>query len=168
LAAHPPHSYTLVDAGNALPEWVSQTKTLSQSHPWLADLAKLERAFYQAYHAADPHTWDPNWIQQLTPEIAATLKLHTQPSVTLHESEWKLSPLLKKGKSCKKGHSYSGVYREGYRSTQVNLSSLQYQLLKLCLTGARLEEWIQAAGRSKLWLKWLQIWTERGIIYPAL
>lgn len=52
LAAHPPRSPVLAEWGEALPAWLAAVPA-AQARPWLAELAALERARVQAFHAAD-------------------------------------------------------------------------------------------------------------------
>ncbi len=199
LKEYPPHSYTLVHAGNSLPEFLMQsmlskrgklgplqrqdaersglpwagTQGESQNlfpwlalSPWLIDLAQLERALYQAYHAKDSPTWDPQWLSQLKPEMANTLRLRLQPSVTLLKSRWKVTELLKKGKSCRHGASHIVVYRHHFRSTHQELNPLQYKLLQLTQENATLGQWAECGGSSSQWVTWLGHWAEQGIIFP--
>jgi hypothetical protein len=162
----PPHSYTLVHAGNRLPEFIESFQDLATTDPWIADLARFERADYQAYYASDLSQWDPQWLSQLKPETAGTLRLKTQPSVSLLESNWKIKGLLNRGTTCLPGKSYFLIYREGLDSTHKKLKPLQYQLLQLAQHGATLNEWAELAEHSTQWVEWLGEWAKNGVIYP--
>ena len=171
----PPHSYTLVHAGDRLPEFLEHFENLATTLPWLVDLARFERADYQAYHAADLSQWDAQWLSQLTPEAASTLQLRTQPSVSLLKTRWKIVDVLKNGKNgktnaniCRPGACHFVIYREGFSSTYQVLKPLQYKLLQLAKNGATLNEWAECAGLSTSWVGWLGEWAKQGIIYPEV
>jgi len=189
LQEYPPHSYTLVHAGDRFPEFLESLDHLTLTLPWISDLARFERAKYQAYYAEDSSPWDPQWLVQLTPEAASTLRLRTQPSVSLLRSEWKIAGILKRGLrnnegsakktglACRRGASYCVIYRAGWNATYQTLGPLQYRLLQLAMRGATLNEWAECAeaalsssslssSSSGNWVDWLRQWAERGVVFP--
>ncbi|MEO5971728.1 MAG: DNA-binding domain-containing protein [Bdellovibrionia bacterium] len=166
LKEFPPQSYTLVHAGDRLPEFLEHFEDIAIKKPWIMDLARFERADYQVYHAADSLHWNPQWLSQLTPEAASTLRLQTQSSVVLLKSKWKFEGLLKSGKTCHLGASRFVIYRDGFNSTYQTLKPLQFKLLQLAHRGSTLNEWIETAGTSQSWVGWLGEWAKRGIVYP--
>jgi hypothetical protein len=63
VRATPPSSRLLFEYGQDFPDFIERYE-YAQSVPWLADVARIERAWLDAYHAAD--------VQPLTPhELAA-------------------------------------------------------------------------------------------------
>lgn len=89
VAEQPPSSPALAHYGEGFADWVAQFEPAA-AVPYLADMARLERARVRAYHAADApvlgveaiaaHLADPAGLP------AARLQLH--PSVTVLASRW--------------------------------------------------------------------------------
>lgn len=64
IQATPPTSALLFEYGRDFPSFIERYE-FAQSMPWLADVARIERAWLDAYHAAD--------MEALTPEALASL-----------------------------------------------------------------------------------------------
>jgi hypothetical protein len=78
VRATPPASPLLFDYGRDFPDFIEHYE-YAQSVPWLADVARVERAWLDAYHAAD--------VQPLTPcDVAAV------PAAQLPNTVWKPHP----------------------------------------------------------------------------
>ena len=92
LEANPPSSFSLVDAGLALPEFVT-THLFGRERPWLRDLAVLERAVCLAYYATDSLSIPPSELQKLSPDQTSELRLSFSPSVSLLSLDWDVIPL---------------------------------------------------------------------------
>jgi hypothetical protein len=75
--------------GAEFPDFVSQSE-FAGSHPELADLARLESLYLQAYHAADSEPLTPaRWTEILAaPEHLPTLRFRLQASVSVLESAY--------------------------------------------------------------------------------
>ena len=56
--------------------------------PYLGDVARLEWARQQAYHAADAEPLQPQHFERIDPENLADLRLVLHPSAQLCESRW--------------------------------------------------------------------------------
>src|SRR5215470_20014576 len=74
VRAAPPRSPLLFDYGRDFPAFIEQYE-YAQSVPWLADVARIERAWLDAYHAAD--------VQPLMPHDLAAIPSEQLPSTVL-------------------------------------------------------------------------------------
>ena len=70
----PPTSPLLFEYGRDFPEFIERYE-YARSLPWLADVARIERAWLDAYHAAD--------AQPLAPEILASIPAEQLPDTVL-------------------------------------------------------------------------------------
>lgn len=85
LAAHPPNSPNIAEAGRDLPGFLAG---FQQGQPALADLARLEWARLEALQAEDVPKLDAACLQHLDPNAWATLRVLLDPSLRLLASEW--------------------------------------------------------------------------------
>jgi hypothetical protein len=74
VRAMPPSSPLLFDYGRDFPDFIEQYQ-YAQSVPWLADVARIERAWLDAYHAAD--------VQPLMPYDLAVISSGQLPNAVL-------------------------------------------------------------------------------------
>src|SRR3546814_5214850 len=56
--------------------------------PYLADVARIERAWIEAYHAAEAPALDPAALARFTPDELPALRLRLHPSVRLVRSRF--------------------------------------------------------------------------------
>lgn len=77
LRAHPPRHWTLREAGDRLADF------LARDQPWLADLARLERARVEAFDAADARVASRDDLAEVPPEGFLDLRLALVPSAQL-------------------------------------------------------------------------------------
>lgn len=66
----PPTSPLLFDYGRGFPDFIERYE-YAQSMPWLADVARIERAWLDAYHAADAEPLAPRALASIPPERLA-------------------------------------------------------------------------------------------------
>jgi hypothetical protein len=74
VRATPPTSPLLFDYGRDFPDFIERYE-YAQSVPWLADVARIERAWLDAYHAAD--------VQPLLPHDLAAIPSEQLPNAVL-------------------------------------------------------------------------------------
>jgi hypothetical protein len=74
VRATPPNSPLLFDYGRDFPDFIERYE-YAQSVPWLADVARIERAWLDAYHAAD--------VQPLMPHELAAVPSDRLPNAVL-------------------------------------------------------------------------------------
>ncbi|MGI9391107.1 MAG: HvfC/BufC family peptide modification chaperone [Boseongicola sp.] len=87
LRAHPPISPVMMSYGDALPEFLSCYEPAS-SIGYLADVARLEIALRESYHAADVTALDPRILQSLPVHELMARKIEFAPTVKLVRSPW--------------------------------------------------------------------------------
>lgn len=86
-ARYPSHSYNLSRAGRHLREFLP-THPLTGELPFLPDLARLEWAVVEAFHAFDQPPLDPARLSAIPPEDWGRIRLVFQPSLRLVASAW--------------------------------------------------------------------------------
>jgi putative DNA-binding protein len=74
VRATPPTSPLLFDYGRDFPDFIERYE-YAQSVPWLSDVARIERAWLDAYHAAD--------VQPLRPDDLAAIPAEQLPNTVL-------------------------------------------------------------------------------------
>ncbi len=87
LRQEPPSSPLMMHYGAGFPEFLASLEPL-QSIGYLADVARLEQALRQSYHAADAAILDPTRLQSLSEEQLMSATLVLSPSVRLLRSPW--------------------------------------------------------------------------------
>src|SRR5260370_20125447 len=70
VRATPPASPLLFEYGRDFPAFIEQYE-YARSMPWLADTARIERAWLDAYHSADAETLSPAALASVPPEQLA-------------------------------------------------------------------------------------------------
>ncbi len=89
VRAHPPESPVLQLYGGAFPGWLERFEP-ARGLPYLADVARLDLALRQAYHAADAAPIDPARLSALPPERLLASRLVFAPAVRLVPSPYPL------------------------------------------------------------------------------
>ncbi|WP_299935247.1 DNA-binding domain-containing protein [uncultured Pelagimonas sp.] len=87
LRQEPPSSPLMMHYGAGFPEFLASLEPL-QSIGYLADVARLEQAMRQSYHAADASVLDPSRLQSLSEDQLMSARLILAPSVRLLRSPW--------------------------------------------------------------------------------
>lgn len=90
LLAHPPRSWSLRWAGEALPEFL-RAHAYGAELPWLADAAALEQARNEAFQALDATPLRPEELVAVPPEAWPGLRFVPAPGTALVSSRWDLS-----------------------------------------------------------------------------
>lgn len=67
--------------------------------PWLADLARLERAWLDAYHAADTAPLEAGALAALGPDALAGAGFKPHPAAALVASQWAIHDLFEQGRA---------------------------------------------------------------------
>ncbi|HYM98712.1 MAG TPA: DNA-binding domain-containing protein [Aestuariivirgaceae bacterium] len=70
VRATPPSSPLLFEYGRDFPDFIERYE-YAQPMPWLADVARIERAWLDAYHAADTEPLAPQAMASISPERLA-------------------------------------------------------------------------------------------------
>lgn len=89
LRAHPPNSPLMMQYGADLPAFLAGFEPLAHIG-YLADVARLENALRDSYHAADAHPVPAERLAGIAPEVLATARFQLAPSLRLIPSHWPL------------------------------------------------------------------------------
>ena len=84
---HPPRSPVLLWYGAKFPDFIEAFPPLGR-YPYLADVARLEWAWLQAYHAADDEPLDPQVLGSVAPERVGEVRFKLHPAASCVSSPW--------------------------------------------------------------------------------
>ncbi|MBS0319125.1 MAG: putative DNA-binding domain-containing protein [Proteobacteria bacterium] len=87
VRATPPTSPLLFDYGRAFPDYVERYPH-AQSLPWLADVARIERAWLDAYHAADAPVVAPDGLAAIPHDRLADVVFVRHPAAYMLRSRY--------------------------------------------------------------------------------
>jgi hypothetical protein len=87
LRATPPTSPLLFEYGRDFPSFIERYE-YAQPLPWLADVARIERAWLDAYHAADMETLSPMALASIPPEQLSDVFFVPHPAARIVRSEF--------------------------------------------------------------------------------
>jgi hypothetical protein len=83
----PPTSPLLFEYGRDFPAFI-ETYRFAQTMPWLADTARIERAWLDAYHAADAAPLAPHRVASVPPERLTDLTFVPHPATHVVRSRY--------------------------------------------------------------------------------
>jgi hypothetical protein len=98
VRATPPTSPLLFEYGYDFPDFIERYEH-AQSMPWLADVARIERAWLDAYHAADAEPLSPNALASIPQERLADATLRPHPSTRIVRSRFPAVTILSANRS---------------------------------------------------------------------
>ena len=144
-AQYPSHDYNLNLAGRHFPAFLA-TEPLTQDLPFLPDLARLEWAVCQAFHAFEQPPLAPHGFNAVSLEQWERVRLVFQPSVGLVASSWpvvdiwraRTQPVSTVNIELQDRQQRVLVRRAGVRVTCDLLEPAQYQVLERLLAGMTL------------------------------
>jgi hypothetical protein len=87
VLAIPPTSPLVFEYGRDFPNFIEQYE-YAQPVPWLADVARIERAWLDAYHAADIQPLLPRALASIAPEQVADTVLKPHPAAQVVRSRF--------------------------------------------------------------------------------
>lgn len=87
LRAHPPSSPLMMYYGGEMPCFLTSFEP-TRPMGYLPDVARLELALRESYHAADAAPIDPAVLQSLAPDALMAARLTLAPSLRLIRSPW--------------------------------------------------------------------------------
>ncbi len=87
VRATPPTSPLLFDYGHDFPDFIERYE-FAQAMPWLADVARIERAWLDAYHAADAKSLTPQALASIPPEQLAETVMTLHPATGIVRSRF--------------------------------------------------------------------------------
>src|SRR5258706_8382675 len=93
VRATPPTSPLLFEYGRDFPGFIERYE-YARSMPWLADIARIERAWLDAYHAADMETLRPEALASIPPERLSDVIFVPHPATRIVCSEFPAVPIF--------------------------------------------------------------------------
>jgi hypothetical protein len=87
VRATPPTSPLLFDYGRGFPDFIERYE-YARSMPWLADVARIERAWLDAYHAADAEPLVPQTLASVPRERLAAIVFLPHPATRILPSRF--------------------------------------------------------------------------------
>lgn len=87
LRAHPPSSPLMMHYGAEFPAFLANTAQLAHLG-YLADVARMELAIRQSYHAADATAITPDVLASLSPDALMATTITLAPAVQVIRSDW--------------------------------------------------------------------------------
>jgi hypothetical protein len=87
LRQHPPRSPLMMFFGDDMPAFLAAFEPVAHLH-YLPDVARLEFARRQSYHAADAQGLPPETFQTLPPDRLMAARLRFAPAMRLVRSHW--------------------------------------------------------------------------------
>ncbi|MBR0858951.1 HvfC/BufC N-terminal domain-containing protein [Bradyrhizobium liaoningense] len=85
VRSNPPASPLLFDYGHDFPDFIAQYEH-AQTMPWLADVARIERAWLDAYHACDAAPLSPARLSAIVPDQLAEIVFTPHPAMQIVRS----------------------------------------------------------------------------------
>jgi hypothetical protein len=93
IVQHPPHSAMMQTYGQEFAGFLDGFAPLRKS-PFLGDVARVERAWLEAYHARDDEALTPGDLDALAPDEIMRLRLSPHPATFLMQSQWPVADLF--------------------------------------------------------------------------
>jgi hypothetical protein len=87
IARDPPRSPVLLEYGAGFPDFLAGFEPLAQL-PYLPDVARIERAWLEAYNAPEAEALDPMVLARVAEDRAGDLRFTLHPSVRIVRSEF--------------------------------------------------------------------------------
>src|SRR6202000_1754839 len=87
VRATPPTSPLLFEYGREFPAFIERYE-YAQALPWLADIARIERAWLDAYHAADALPLPPNALAQVPADRLGDIVFAAHPATRIVRSKF--------------------------------------------------------------------------------
>jgi hypothetical protein len=94
LVAHPPTEPSLLHAGRYLAGYLERWPMLVR-WPFIADLARLERALIDSFHAVDAALLDRAAVQSIPPDEWPALMLRLHPATRVLRLQWRVDGILR-------------------------------------------------------------------------
>ena len=112
LVQYPPSQPSIVHAGRYLATFLRNHR-LARQWPFIAELARLERAILDVFHARDVPALGVEALRKIPSQQWPELKLRTHPAVEIVQGEWRVADVLSVVES---GHDWS---EPGHQSAAV-------------------------------------------------
>lgn len=98
LIEYPPSEPSILYAGRHLSHYLAEFRTRHRAPcvkmPFLVDLARLEHACIEVFHAADAEALDQLALRRIPPESWPFLKIRLHPAAQIFDIEWRVDALM--------------------------------------------------------------------------
>src|ERR1700683_103631 len=94
LIEYPPAHFSIMHAGRNLADFL-RDHPIREDFPFIADLARMERALIEVFHAADASALDAEQMRAIAPANWPSIKLGLHPAIEILELEWKVPEVLR-------------------------------------------------------------------------
>jgi hypothetical protein len=167
LRAHPPRSRMLMLYGAEFPGWLERFPPVAHLG-YLPDVARLDQAMRESYHAADSAPLPETAFQRLLGEDIAGLRLRLAPALRLVRSRWPVAAIWaanhEAGPAPVPGPQDVAVLRAEFDPRPVVLPPGGVGFLTALLAGATLGEALDAAPGLDLPALLAHLITHRAIV----
>jgi hypothetical protein len=149
LRAHPPTSRMMMLYGDALPGWLATFPPVAHLG-YLADVARLDQAMRESYHAADSAPLPEAEFQRLLGGEIAAIRLQIAPSVRLVRSAWPVQSIwaatAEAGPAPQPGAETALVLRPQFDPRPHRISDTDGAFVQALLDGKTLGQSLDEAG----------------------
>ena len=94
LIEYPPAHFSISYAGEHLADFI-RAHPLCGEFPFLPDLARMERALIEVFHAPDAVPLDAQAMREIPAEQWPSMRLRLHPARQILALEWEIAPILK-------------------------------------------------------------------------
>ncbi|MGZ3621094.1 MAG: HvfC/BufC family peptide modification chaperone, partial [Candidatus Binataceae bacterium] len=95
LIEYPPTEPSIAYAGRYMSEFLRH-HPLSERWPFIAELARLERALTEVFHAAEAEPLSAEAMRSVAPEDWPAIMMRTHPALAIVDCEWRVDELLRR------------------------------------------------------------------------
>jgi hypothetical protein len=134
LIVHPPAHFSIGQAGRHLADFLCDYP-LREDFPFIPDLARLERALIESFHAADAAPLDAARMRVTPPEQWPAVRLKLHPTIVMLPLQWNVSEILKQVEDGEQPHSPTEreavvlVWRNGNRVFYRAIDAIEHDAL---------------------------------------
>ncbi len=146
LIEYPPGEPSILYAGCHLPHYLTaasgQAHASAEYAPFLADLARLERACIEVFHGPDAEALEQTSLRSLAPESWPALRIQLHPAAQIFDIDWRVDALMsaiKEGRDWQLPEHASAtilVWRKQWRAHYRALEPGERAALKTAAAGA--------------------------------
>ena len=97
LLEYPPTEASISNCGSHLANYL-RDHPMREGAPFVADLAKLERAIVEVFQASDAPALNRDSLRAIAPDEWPAMKLRIHPSAQILALDWRVSELLRAGR----------------------------------------------------------------------
>lgn len=99
LEEYPATSPVLAELGRDFPAFLDRFAPAREQMPWLAKVARLERAWLDSWHAADAAPMDAGTLSAIPPDALAETRFVPHPAASVISAPFAIADLLEAGRA---------------------------------------------------------------------